>query len=200
MIISHKHKFIFIKSSKTAGTSIEVFLSAYCGEDDIVTKISEKAADWHVKLSRKNKFTSEGYYNHVGIGEIKQKFAQFDEYYKFTAVRNPLDRLLSLYCWQSIREDFNEWIKYGVTLGRAAHLDIFYKIGDSIAVDGFIRYEHLEDDLKRVCDVIGLEYNAKYLLHYKKRECTDIHVTEQTKEFLRRKFAQELKDFDYEIH
>ena len=36
MIISHKHKFIFIKTKKTTGTSVEIFLSNICGLDDIV--------------------------------------------------------------------------------------------------------------------------------------------------------------------
>ncbi len=36
MIISHKHKFIFIKTKKTAGTSIEGYLAQFCGEDDII--------------------------------------------------------------------------------------------------------------------------------------------------------------------
>ena len=37
MIISHKHKFIFFKTRKTAGSSIQVSLAKYCGEDDIIT-------------------------------------------------------------------------------------------------------------------------------------------------------------------
>jgi len=39
MIVSHKHRFIFIKTRKTAGTSIEVALSQIAGDDAIVTPI-----------------------------------------------------------------------------------------------------------------------------------------------------------------
>ena len=37
MIVSHKHKFIFFKTRKTAGSSIQVALAKHCGEDDIIT-------------------------------------------------------------------------------------------------------------------------------------------------------------------
>ena len=39
MIISHKYKFIFIKTFKTAGTSVEAFLSQHCTESDILPPI-----------------------------------------------------------------------------------------------------------------------------------------------------------------
>jgi hypothetical protein len=40
VIVSHAHRFIFIKTRKTAGTSIEISLSRYCGEHDILTPIT----------------------------------------------------------------------------------------------------------------------------------------------------------------
>lgn len=42
MIVSHAHKFIFLKTRKVAGTSMEIALSRYVGPDDIVTPISEE--------------------------------------------------------------------------------------------------------------------------------------------------------------
>ena len=42
MILSHTHKFIYIKTYKTASTSIEAALSAVCGPDDVITPASEQ--------------------------------------------------------------------------------------------------------------------------------------------------------------
>ena len=40
MILSHEHRFIFIKGKKVAGTSAEVALSQICGPDDIITPVT----------------------------------------------------------------------------------------------------------------------------------------------------------------
>ena len=40
MIVSHEHRFIFLKTRKTAGTSVEIALSGICGPDDIITPIT----------------------------------------------------------------------------------------------------------------------------------------------------------------
>jgi hypothetical protein len=56
MIISYKYRFIFIKTAKTAGTSIEVFLSPLCGEQDVFTPFSEPE-DGHTPRNFKGKFS-----------------------------------------------------------------------------------------------------------------------------------------------
>lgn len=40
MIASYQHGFVFVKTRKTAGTSIEIALSRFCGPRDVVTPIS----------------------------------------------------------------------------------------------------------------------------------------------------------------
>jgi hypothetical protein len=39
LIVSFKHNYIFVKTRKTAGTSVEIALSAHTGEDDIITPL-----------------------------------------------------------------------------------------------------------------------------------------------------------------
>ncbi len=48
MILSHKHKFVFIKGIKVAGTSVEIALSQVCGPDDIITPVTP--ADEHHRI------------------------------------------------------------------------------------------------------------------------------------------------------
>lgn len=40
MIISHERRFVFVKTKKTAGTSVELFLATFSGEDAVVTPVS----------------------------------------------------------------------------------------------------------------------------------------------------------------
>ena len=42
MILSHEHKFIFLGTKKTAGTSIELALSELCGPDDVITPLTRE--------------------------------------------------------------------------------------------------------------------------------------------------------------
>ncbi len=52
MIISHKHKFIFLHCRKTAGSSLTISLNRYLGPDDIQTSAWEETIANHGQLNR----------------------------------------------------------------------------------------------------------------------------------------------------
>ncbi len=47
MIISHRYKFIFFKTTRVAGTSVEAALSHICGPDDIWTEAGKEGSEYH---------------------------------------------------------------------------------------------------------------------------------------------------------
>jgi len=68
MIISHKHKLIFIKPLKVAGTSFELALRDFCGSEDIITLCTpddEKISQERNKVHAQNHTNGSKYFNHV---------------------------------------------------------------------------------------------------------------------------------------
>ena len=120
MIISHKHKFIFVKTHKTATQTFFNVIKPYLGPDDVAV------GDERVAFTAKNKGlhpkdwtfvdTSQNIEHKFSTGENAKKYKDFmgnhipwftikkivgeeiwDSYHKFTFEREPLDRMLSLF-------------------------------------------------------------------------------------------------------
>jgi len=94
MIISHKHKFIFLKTVKTAGTSIQAALAEHCGEKDVITGEGEKNIHKLPKIPTLH-------HEHVYLTFVKQWLGPkiWDNYFKFAFIRNPFDLAISKYYW-----------------------------------------------------------------------------------------------------
>jgi len=159
MIISHRYRFIFIKTRKTAGTSIEAFLSEVCAADDILTPLIPP-----VSPHRPRNF--DGFFAHVPGSVIAAKSPPaWREYYKFCVERNPWDKVLSAYFMYRNSPvhggdgalSLDQYLAAGV-LPANEPLDaiIFplnvplYTIEGKIAVDRVLRYENLEAELSEV--------------------------------------------------
>jgi len=183
MIISHRHKFIFIKTNKTAGTSIEIALSKFCGGDDVIAPISREdeitrqslgyagpqnhlapRSDYGIRdfanlLRGKRKLR---YYNHMPSSEVKALIGEdvWNSYFKFCFERNPFDRVISLYYWRNKTEprpSMSAFLDSGVPLLLRRRGYDLYTIDGQIVVDRVCRFEDMDAELERIRVQLGLD-------------------------------------------
>lgn len=180
MIISHSHKYIFIKSTKTAGTSIEAALSSHCGGDDVVTPLGDYEFNRDKSGAWVHKSMNEGsHQQHDDALTIRNSLPAevWDSYFKFSIARNPWERTLSRFFWNhrndpALKPQKRFYHSLGIPfdeLGPARKAftrflkeeewdtnDRFYIIDGELCVDYIIRYENLAQDLNEVCKRVGL--------------------------------------------
>ncbi len=228
MIVCHRYKFIFIKTSKSAGTSLEIALSRYCGQGDIVTPISAKDEKIRTRLGYcrpQNCYAGVGdygmadaarlllkgkrklnYYNHMSAAEVKDKVGVdiWNGYYKFCVVRNPWDRLLSLYFHRykaEPRPSISQYIKSGVLADLRRLGPDLYRIDGQVAVDNVYRYEDLAEELVSLQELLGLPEplqlpNAKGSFRKSKQHFSEMLSDAEISQ-IREVFADEVASLGY---
>jgi len=191
MIISHKHKFIFIKSVKTAGTSIQKALSTHCSGEDIVSTMGGAANCGHDYKP----LNHEGWSPHTEPHTIKQREPEaWNSYFKFCGVRNPWDLMASYWHWNLCGTSFNEFIK----TGNWCPIKDYWLNGK---LDFYIRFERLEEDFAKACKLIGLpETKLPHLLNFRKApEHYSTYYTPELIELVREHYKELIEYFDYKF-
>ena len=189
MIISHEHKFIFLKTKKTAGTAIEAALSALCGASDVITPYREESEQdrkgltpqnyriehrlkpkrplWRKLLMRPERYyhPSVGFYEHMPAWRVRDYVGEevWRSYFKFAFDRNPWDRQVSFYHHRYRNEKAPPSFASFMHEDARARIDNFdiYSIDGDVAVDFVGRYESLADDLKLALGHVGLSLEAE---------------------------------------
>lgn len=111
MIVSHKHKFIFIKTHKTSTQTFMKFIKPHLGQDDIMAGDPSNDVNDNTKINvdkllptgKTALMYQEKYGNHLPWFIIKEIVGDdiWNEYTKFTIEREPQDRLVSLFCFMN---------------------------------------------------------------------------------------------------
>lgn len=167
MIISHSKKFAFLKTRKTAGSSIQVALSTECDPlQDIITGSNIKegvldesySAGWNM-----DKFFTN--HPHPQIEQVKHYLSnKWSDYFKFAFVRNPFDIAVSRYHWDvkgkgnksTSKEGFNEWVKIYKSTSWQDEQWRYICVDGKNELDFIGRYENLTQDYNLICDKIGI--------------------------------------------
>jgi hypothetical protein len=186
MLVAHSHRFIFIKTRKTAGSSVEAALRGFLGPEDVITPMaaadrpgSEPAdgppvgnyehtglrACLQAVLGKPGKrlfgLQRARFLAHTSAADARRKLGAelWESYLKVATARNPFDMLVSLY--------FNE--RRNGRVPDSMSFDSFVRsrlvlprnvdlctIDGRLAVDVLLRYEHLQDDLAALGQRLGL--------------------------------------------
>ncbi|MGK7962050.1 sulfotransferase family 2 domain-containing protein [Crocosphaera sp.] len=104
-MISHKKSCIFIHIPKTGGTSIEKMIWPE-KEDKTEANLWKGFIDGY-----HNKYQTGGL-QHLLASQVKQEVGDdiFNQYFKFTIVRNPWDKVISQYSYMKKRKDLRNFI------------------------------------------------------------------------------------------
>ena len=185
MIVSHRHRFIFIKTAKTAGSSVELFLRQFCGPDDIVPYLGpdderiarsigagrprnhgiRRLMPWEIRREnladawrRREWPKTRKYRNHQRAHEIPALFGEdvWRDYRKITIVRDPWDRTISQYYWRAKRLAEDPIAALDEAVERADTNWQIYTIDDEVAVDTVMRFETLHSDLEQLVAELGV--------------------------------------------
>ncbi len=192
MIISHKHKFIFIKTKKTAGTSIEIALSKICGNHDVITVINEedeiirlkyagrkaqnihipfskyKLKDWLRLLKNRKRLI---YYNHIPATELKKYLSCniWNNYYKFCFDRNPVNKCISHYKWRGEKVEVLDFESYlNSNLVNRIKGDHFYKDKNgNYLVDKVYKMEDMKSAFEDLSDKLNVSKESLVAPNFK---------------------------------
>ncbi len=196
MLISHRYKFIFTKTVKTAGTSVEIYFEPYCmGHDEYSCSHSrEQYESEHGVVGYRGKSEGQQKWSaHMSAEAIRDLLTPetWDTYFKFTVIRNPFDKMVSAW-YHFVKPRLLLRQKIQVLLQAAANMRLLhqgkldvalfrqwireggkirdrdkYFINESQCIDFFIRYETLAEDMARVCTTLALPWQPERLGSFK---------------------------------
>ena len=194
-MISHEHKYIFIEIPKTGTTTICSVLEQHGAEQP---------------------------YKHLDLKQYKERYTkEYNSYFKFSFVRNPWDRVVSLYSRKGdgiqksmfrrgkqmghgmLFEQFVDWIELStdtcIKPTPKKNMVDFYMVDGTVDIDFVGRLENIQEDFNIICDKIGIPHQQLPHINKSKHKPYTQYYDDKTKQIIAEKFAKDIEYFGYEF-
>ncbi|CAN5295714.1 MAG: hypothetical protein ACR2NT_11820 [Acidimicrobiia bacterium] len=176
MIVGHDLGFVFVKTSKTAGTSLEIGLSKFLGPGDVISTMrpedeeirrslgyrgpqNNMAPFWEYRPADVARLVTRGerrerFGSHTSAHEARRVLGKekWENYFTFCFERNPFERVISQYYWWQGKGKGTASLEQFITRGsgleslKGRGSGLYMEDGKMI-VDQVYRYEDLEEAL-----------------------------------------------------
>lgn len=213
MIVSHRHKFIFIKTHKVAGTSIEFALTRFAGEDGIVTPFTVRS-DEQERLqagfggARNHETEGGSYRNHMPAEDVRALLGRelFESYFKFSVERNSYDKAVSMFAWMNRDparprgSSFDDFIAQG---GARPAADFGrYCVDGQVAMDAMVLYHDLQAGLDTIAERLDLPgridiSQIRRKSGYRQSQDYRAYYSPESRAAVERDFAREIVHFGF---
>jgi len=207
-MISRKHRFVFFHIPRTGGTSINKALSPFC------------------EIAPNSSNPNPAHHPHSNVLQIMEELGpDFDDFFKFAIVRNPWDRLVSIYLWglqirkmpQGVENTwlsysgFPEWVGNEFVPQYNAHASKkdrwgwesctdFLSVDGNLKVDFIGRFENLSQEWSKICSSIGLDVELE-LEHWwgTNRDHYSTYYNDEIVDVVRSLFSKDIEHFGYKF-
>jgi len=212
-MISHRHKCIFVQVPKTGSTSIRVLLGKPIRPHLNLWEIKTLMESyWPVRGGRTNRIIECFYLMLSRERRLEIGRQQFQSYFKFGFVRNPWDRVVSLYERREALElkaqmtfdQFADWIQYSSStcIHSSPHryqLDWFVDPNGKVLADFIGRFERLEKDWAFVAKNLGLSETLPHARANPRTRHYSEYYTPRTRRLIEEKFKVDIETFGYQF-
>ncbi|MBP0483834.1 sulfotransferase family 2 domain-containing protein [Sagittula salina] len=214
MIISPGRRYIFVHIPKTGGTSMASALEARAMRGDILIGDTPKAKKRRPRVKKLQAQAAGRLWKHSTLKDIEGVVGESEvrDYFVFTFVRNPWDRMVSYYHWLRAQTfdhsqvrlaqmmTFGDFVKHPFT-AQAMTFNPYSSYVQDWTGEGrcnqYIRLEHWRNDMDLLEDHLGFVPGIGHLNRSVRHPDYRMYYTDQTAEVVDRICREDVMRFGY---